>query len=134
MSTNKIDATAVRDILAAVVAEQPDRQDRRATTGTLSPRYAEHGCPACLVGEIMFRLGVKINVLKEMHETQLRHLRHPVKKKFTPLAWEMLIALQWCNDRDQTWQQAQANVLDEAKPRWFPWWLEDRPWLEEING
>ncbi len=134
MSTRKIDATAVRDILTAVVAEDPDRHDRRAATGILTPRYAEHGCPACLVGEIMFRLGISLNVLKEMHEIQLRHLRHPVMKKFTPNAWAMLVAIQWCNDRDQTWGQAQTNVCDEAEPRWFPWWLKARPWLKEIDG
>lgn len=134
MSTKKIDATAVKEILAAVVAEDPKRTDRRAGTGILTPRYAEHGCPACLVGEIMFRLGVSLNVLKEMHEIQLRHLRHPVMKRFTPNAWAMLVALQWCNDRDQTWAQAQANVLDEDEGRWFPWWLKARPWLKEING
>lgn len=134
MTTSKIDATAVRDILAAVVAEEPTRSDRRATTGVLTPRYAEHGRPACLVGEIMFRLGIRLNVLKEMHEIQLRHLRHPVMKRFTPNAWAMLVALQWCNDRDQTWEQAQANVLDEDAQSWFPWWLKNRPWLKEIDG
>lgn len=133
MSTTKIDATAVRDILTVVAGERPDHHDRRAATGTLSPRYAEHGCPACLVGEIMFRLGIKISILKEMHETQLRHIRHPVKKRFTPSAWEMLLAIQWCNDRNESWEQVRAGVLGEGRA-WFPWWLEHRSWMEEINA
>lgn len=133
MSTTKIDATRVKEILTRVAGERPEHRDRRATTGTLTPRYAEHGCPACLVGEILFRLGVKISVLKEMHETQLRHLRHPVQRKFTPNAWMMLVAIQWCNDRNQTWEQARAGVLGEENA-WFPWWLKDRPWMKEIDG
>lgn len=133
MSAKKIDATAVRDILTAVAAEDPDRIDRRAATDRLAPRYAEHGCPACLVGEIMFRLGVKINVLKEMHETPLLELKMPIQKRFTPLAWEMLAAIQWCNDRGYTWARAQSDVLGVTRG-WFPWWLQARAWMEEIDG
>lgn len=134
MKTPKIDATAVKEILAAVVAEDPDRVDRRAATNSLSPRYAEHGCPACLVGEIMFRLGVKLTVLKEMHETPLGDLRHPVQNKFTEMAWQMMIAIQWCNDRGLAWSHVQESVIDKTSRAWFPWWLERRAWMEEFHG
>lgn len=108
----KYDVADVRESLDRVVAQYPDRVDRRSE-GNLYPRYVEHGCPACLVGVILDDLGIRIGVLRDLDREKVRLIssRHPVRKKFTPAAWELLDFLQTKNDCSYSWSRVREAAF-----------------------
>jgi hypothetical protein len=140
MNTPKIDVPDVRRVLDEVVAERPDHRDVRVDR-RLAPRYTEHGSPACLVAEIMHRLGVSIGVLKALDTeadepehraeggVQLDRTRHPVRSRFTDIAWQLLAFLQRRNDWDETWLAARNEAFT---PRDM-WGNVPGPWCTEAD-
>lgn len=135
------DSNAVAGILARLVAENPDRVDVRAKE--LAPRYVQHGHPNCLVAVLLDRMKVSLGVLKMLDvETRgtggviLWDTRHAIRKRFTPAAWELLAALQFCNDQGWTWACARRNVFSETAWIGRRWNRDNvgRPWLDEIDG
>src|SRR5690606_14599324 len=78
---------------------------------------------------------------------QLVGSRSPIRKRFTDSAWELLSALQWCNDYGLSWAEAKERVLDPGSRvgrRWglyhrggdvyiVPFGSIGRPWMEDLE-
>lgn len=142
MPNGKIGVSRVRGALQEVVAEDPQRVDRRSTDN-LPPRYVEHGQPNCLVAALLARMGISLGLLKQL-DNEVRGpggillwvSKHAIRRRFTPAAWELLAALQACNDRGNTWQRASEDVFTPGKwigRRWQPRNNEGRPWMDELD-
>lgn len=129
----------VREVLDAVVNPEPERVDRRAEADTMACRYVENGCPSCLVGVILYRLGFSVGRLKMLDraaqgEPILLH-GSGLDRYFTPLAFELLCYLQRSNDAGLTWGKSRENALTpdrywSAHPRWR---YHRKPWLAETT-
>lgn len=140
MSRRKHTAAQVMRALDELINEDPERVDRRAATGRLECRYVEHGRPACLAAAVLDRMGFSTGLLKTLdHELRdgsvlLWGSRTPIRRRFSDPAWELLSALQACNDNGQTWEQARANVMDPHTWIGRRWHLTSvgRPWMEEM--
>lgn len=119
----------------SVTAEQPDRVDARVGRD-LAPRYVEHGRPCCLVAEVLTRLGVRIGVLKDLDVesgpggggVRLHLSRHPMLKRFDPVALELLAEVQHQQDLGRSWREV-ADVLLKPQPRWPGDKVPEYPWL-----
>lgn len=127
----------VRVILDTVAAERPDHVDRRPEGG-LTPRFIDHGQPACLVGVILAELGVSTGLLRALDREgkALDASEHPLRRRFTPEAWALLAHLQHGNDGALTWSQARVQAF-----RPDPYWLQvypkrayPGPWCTEANA
>lgn len=133
--------TAIRTALDAVVAEQPERVDRRASTGELAPRYVEHGAPGCLVAAVLYRMDISLGLLKQLDREMkgpggvlLWASSHAIRRRFTPAGWALLGALQACNDQGSTWQRARERVFQADAwigRTWKRSGVVGRPWLHE---
>lgn len=142
MTRARYDVKDVHDVLDKVVADNPERVDRRAGDG-LPPRYVEDGQPNCLVAELLHRMGVSIGVLKQLDREagrfgagiMLKMSEHAIRRRFTPAAWELLYYLQRQNDGGASWgkaYEAAFGPLDQAgffRPR--PEW---RDWMKELES
>lgn len=152
-SKRRYDVPAVMRVLDALIAQDPGRRDRRAASGELECRYVEHGRPACLAAAVLDGLGVSMGLLKSLDRelkdgsVQLVGSRSPIRKRFTDSAWELLSALQWCNDYGLSWAEAKERVLDPGSRvgrRWglyhrggdvyiVPFGSIGRPWMEDLE-
>jgi hypothetical protein len=119
MSRVRYDVQDVRRALDELVESSPDTQDRRVLSDVLVPRYVEHGEPTCLSACIMVKLGVSVNVLKTLdrygsdHQpVQLASVDHPLRRRFTAEAWDLLAYLQRHNDRGYSWSRCRTNAFD----------------------
>lgn len=106
----------VREVLDAVVAEDPDRRDRRAAAGVQGgSRYVEQGHCACLASEILHRLGFSLGRLKTLDTAADGDPIHlsgsDLAVYFEPLAFELLIFLQNKNDQGWTWSRVRQDAL-----------------------
>lgn len=127
----------IRQILDAVAAERPDHIDRRPDNG-LTPRFIDHGKPACLVGVILARLGVSTGLLRGLdREGQaLDESRHPLRRRFTPDAWALLAYLQSANDGASTWGRVRVQAF-RPDPYWlrvYPKRAYPGPWCTSDNA
>ena len=139
----KIDVPDVRAALDLVVAEQPDRKDRRAAN-RLEPRYVEDGAPACLVAAVLHRLNFTLGLLKSLDHEAGRHgggvvlsdSKSPIRRRFTPEAWALLAFLQKENDRRGTWEQArrEAFSVDSYWMNRNPRFAYPGPWCTADNA
>jgi hypothetical protein len=128
------DVQKVSAALDQVIESNPLHTDRRASTGKLGCRYMEHGEPACLVACVMAQLGVSLGVLKMLDDegtapgsVQLRGTIHPIRKRFTPSAWDLLVYLQRENDAGWEWDRCRQHAFDpKNRSRRFP-----RSWMAE---
>lgn len=113
----------IRTILDTVTAERPDHIDRRPNAG-LTPRFIDHGQPACLVGVILARLGVSTGLLRALDRdgARLDEIEHPLRRRFTPEAWALLAYLQHGNDGATSWQEVRRRAF-----RPDPYWLRVYP-------
>lgn len=133
--------TAIRTALEAVVAEQPERVDRRASSRELAPRYVEHGAPGCLVAAVLHRMEISLGLLKQLDREQggpggvlLWASEHRIRRRFTTAGWALLGALQACNDQGSTWEQARERVFQPDAwigRSWNRSGVVGRPWLHE---
>lgn len=132
---NSFDVLLVMD---EVVTENPGRTDRRI--GELAPRYVDQGQPNCLVAVILARMGISLGVLRQLDREQwgaggiiLWATEHSIRRRFTTAAWELLSALQFCNDIGDPWTKAAEKVRNPEvwlSRRWDAR-NEGRPWLGE---
>jgi hypothetical protein len=139
MSKSKFTVAQVREALEAVVAQSPDRVDRRSESDELSCRYTEHGKCSCLAAEVMHRLGFSLHRLKTMDRaaggTPISLRSSGLSYKFTPLAFEMLCHIQQRNDTGHRWDQILRDTLsfDNCHTMWERHRQAQRPWLAETE-
>jgi hypothetical protein len=135
---SKINHDRIREVLDLIAEEQGDRKDARAGRN-LPPRYIEHGDPACMVAEIMYRLGISKGVIKALDQEPgnpgggvvLSESRHPIRMRFTTTAWALLIYLQRKNDVGYTWAEARRMAYTPTSAwsaKYYP-----GPWANEEN-
>ena len=141
----RISLATVRRVLLDVAAEYPDRVDPRVERG-LPPRYCEHGRPACLVAEVLTRLGWTIVQLRELDRegqmpakasvggTPLAHSRNRRLRRIELTARRMLDELQRQQDRGWSWSRAVAWVLQEdSHGRYWRASGHVKPWNEPLQ-
>lgn len=131
MSKHRHDVAQVREAMEAVCAETPEYADQRARCS-----YLERGKPTCLDAAILARLGVSTGLLRDLDKegTRINATRHPLRRRFTEQAWELLTYLQNSNDAGTPW----GRIREEAfRPNPY-WWRVNRryalaamPWLTE---
>lgn len=122
--------------LDAAVESDPARIDEAARD--LGGRYARHGKPCCLVGDVLIRMGFKVGTLKDLDrdEKQIDESRHPLWRRFSPAARQMLAAAQRMNDGGSQWGQIRWGLYridaywkNQNHPRAYP-----GPWCTDENG
>jgi hypothetical protein len=135
----RITVPAVRAVLEEVVAQYPNRIDRRAIDD-LPARYIDRGQPNCLVALVLTRLGFSPGVLRALdqeHPTgslvdagaKVAESRHPALRK---LHTDARLLLQYVQDHQDRGEQWSRIVVDAFKPRtWFTRRFDEarRPWL-----
>jgi hypothetical protein len=130
----------IKTALDHIVAEAPDRTDRRIEDH-LNPRYLDHGQPTCLVALLLIALGYRTALLRDLdREHSVGHVaatgvriaesRHPALKRLDPKARTLLQFLQTRQDRGMCWDYIAEQAF---KPRHL-WTLPStdrraRPWL-----
>lgn len=124
-------------VMNEVIDGDPARKDEAADAG-LGGRYARHGKPCCLVGEILIKLGASVGTLKELdreNET-IKDSRHPFWNRFEPVARELMDSLQHKNDRGEQWGRVRWELY-----RIDPYWHAQKhpraypgPWCNDENG
>jgi hypothetical protein len=131
MSRTRFTVPQVLEALYAACDAAPYYEDRRARCS-----YLEDGKPTCLDAVILAQLGVSVGLLRDLDKEGARidHTRHPLRRRFTPEAWELLAYLQRCNDAGQVWRRIgqEVNQVDGY------WWrvkrahaLAQKPWVTE---
>jgi hypothetical protein len=135
----RISAATVRAALESVVADHPHRADRR--TIDTRPRYVRaDGRPACLVAEVLTRLGFSTGVLKALDEEHptgnildtgvtLTESGHPALKK---LHRDALLLLGYVQARQEQGVRWGRILRDAFQPRRLFRRRRDRrsrPWL-----
>lgn len=127
----------VKSTLDAVAAEAPEHVDSRVGR-KLAPRYLDKGEPCCLVAQVLSRLGVSTGVLRELDREGgttgggiiLRHTRHPVRRRFDRVAWDLLCEVQDHQDRGRSWQQVADDLLRPPTESWLRAPRQGYPWNE----
>jgi hypothetical protein len=133
----KYDLNSVVAALNKVVDSDPARKDQAASDG-LGGRYIRHGCPCCLVGEILVELGASLGTLKGLDRDgqAIDGSRHPFWRRFHPDALNLMIALQRANDGGSHWSQIKWDMF-RIDPYWIkanPKFAFPGPWCTEENG
>lgn len=127
----------VIEVMDRVVDTDPARRDDAARSG-LGGRYARHGKPCCLVGEILIELGASVGTLKELDREGLTidNSQHPFWRRFEPVARDLMVSLQKKNDRGIQWGQVRWDLF-----RIDPYWRKVNPkfaypgsWCTDENG
>lgn len=142
MSRERIDVPQVLADLEELVALEK-AGDPRVARG-LPGRYMEHGEPCCLVARLMFKEGISTGQLKELDAPRtggggldLRSVRGPIKHRYTPKAWDLLLFLQKCNDRGWSWDWCRKEALTVSKHffthRHLPAYRDHHTWVTEEN-
>lgn len=117
----------VDDVIRAmdeIVDGRPDRVDPRPGRG-LGGRYAEHGKPCCLVGEILVKLGASVATLKDLDRDseQIKGSRHNYWRRFEPVTLELLTYLQDQNDSATSWDRIRIKAFQANR-----YWLRESSW------
>ena len=122
MRKQRIDVPAVREALDAICETMSGHKDEFSfSLAGLRPRFLAQGKPCCLAGMILAHLGVSPGVLRDMDSTRLplQLISHPIQKRFTPVAWDLLIFLQGKNDSAWRWGEARRAAF-----RVDPYWVK----------
>jgi len=120
-----------------VVDERPGKVDRRPEGG-LTPRFVEHGQCACLVGAMLYRLGVELRTLRNLdrEDQRIRDSVHPFWNRFDPVALALLDHLQNGNDGASPWGRVRWGAF-RVDPYWIrnnPKFAYPGPWCTDENG
>ncbi len=131
------DLPLVIKVLNTIVASNPSRRDEPARNGQ-GGRYARHGRPCCLVGEVLVNLGASVGTLKELDRDgrTIDDSPHPFWRRFDPIALQLLTALQRENDSGHSWGGTQWNLF-RIDPYWKkrnPRFAYPGPWCTDENG
>lgn len=143
MSRERIGVDRVRADLDELVKLERS-EDPRVARG-LPGRYMEHGEPCCLVARLMFAEGISIGQLKDLDHAEgrpgggqeLRDVKGPIKHRYTPQAWDLLVYLQKCNDRGWSWAACRKEAFTVSK--WFftyrhlPAYRDSHTWITKDN-
>jgi hypothetical protein len=120
-----------------VIDGDPARKDEAAGNG-LGGRYARHGQPCCLVGEILVKLGASVGTLKDLDREGevIDKSRHPFWGRFDPVARALMASLQRNNDQGYQWGRIRWNLY-RIDPYWIrvnPKFAYPGPWCNDENG
>lgn len=140
----RITVAMVRAALVDIAARNPRRVDRRddhRVDAELPTRYAGRGGPACLVAQVLTRLGFTLGQLKALDAehpvgelftagVRVTESRHPALRRLDDNAKALL---QWVQDKQDAGHQWGRIVADAWRPR-SVWKLarfdrRHRPWL-----
>jgi hypothetical protein len=137
-TVNKKTVSDVFRILDELVADNPERVDRRSQGLDQPPlRYVENGQPNCLVAVLLHRLGVSVGVLRQLDREGgkfgggilLWATEHAIRRRFTKPAWLLLDALQGVNDLGCTWKRCADAARDRG--HWMARRSHGHVWLDE---
>lgn len=137
MAGYRYDLDLVIRVMDEVIDGDPARRDEAASNG-LGGRYARHGKPCCLVGEVLVSLGASVGTLKELdreNET-ISDSRHPFWKRFDPVARDLLSSMQKSNDAGEQWGRIRWGLF-RIDPYWVkanPKFAYPGPWCTDENG
>jgi hypothetical protein len=137
MGRNRYDMDSVTRVVDRLIDGDPARRDEAAGSG-LGGRYARHGKPCCLVGEVLVALGASVGTLKELDKEneQISDSRHPFWRRFDPVTREFLSAMQKKNDRGEQWGRIKWELF-RIDPYWVkanPKFAYPGPWCTNENG
>lgn len=146
----------VKELLAKVAEEQPERADARVERN-LAPRYVEHGEPCCLVAVVLHEAGFTVPQLRQL-DTEPGNVaggvvfaqsRHPLVKRIAPGARRLLDYLQRRQDQGrESWADLADRALQRGKYTPTPqqsspyhydnvarrWAYETFPWNQVADG
>lgn len=143
MSRERIDVPQVLTDLEELV-ELEKAGDPRVARG-LPGRYMEHGEPCCLVARLMFKEGISSGQLKALDHAEGRlgggqelfSVKGPIKHRYTPKAWDLLLFLQKCNDRGWSWDWCRKEALTVSRyfftHRHLPAYRDTHTWITREN-
>lgn len=126
----------VTRVMNEIIDSDPARIDSAAKD--LGGKYARHGKPCCLIGEILVKLGASVGTLKELDREgeMLDDSGHPFWRRFEPVARDLMASLQRANDSGRQWGQIRWNLY-----RIDPYWKRNNhpraypgPWCTDETG
>jgi hypothetical protein len=135
----KITVAQVRAALEDIARQHPRRVDQPAGE-ELPARYVAVNRPACLVANVLVRVGFNLGQLKALDAehavgdlfaagVRVAESRHPALRKLDDNAKALL---QWVQDKQDAGQQWGRIVTEALRPRasWLARWdRRKRPWL-----
>ena len=135
MSRKRRTVQEVREVLDRVAPREPPEDDEQPASRV--GRYAWHGKPCCLVGEMLHEMGFSIGYLKALDRADegdpILLSATDLTTRFEPLAFELMCYLQKLNDYNMRWMDVRkaALTLDPYWARFRVRRYSDKPWLAE---
>lgn len=135
MSNTRLTTTDLHESLHKLLDSDPMRADGGHPEFRL---FVYHGRPACLNAELLAGFDASINQLKSLAaaldsaEQEWEHVKHPLRRRFTPHAWTCLSHLSggdaawaWANDHRVAFgptRRSLGSEVDRSIDRqWRPW-------------